>query len=347
VTPIKILILTANPTNTGSEQLSLDAEVRRIEEAFRRSHHRDRFQIVTKLATRPVDLRQALLEYRPQIVHFSGHGTETQGLVLENDQGKAQLVSTEALGRLFGAFDNSSIECVLLNACYSEVQANAIHQYVDCVIGMNQPIGDISAVQFSQGFYDALGAGSTYAEAFNLGCSAIDLAGSPEYLTPRLIGGKQGRAISPLGQSTPALDETVAPPAPEPVRPAQSQSIGNITIGGSHNPFNAVQSSGDVTINQSVTPTQSASADLRAVLIALESLKQAIAATAALDETEKAMVAIPLQKLEAELQQPQPDRTVVDRTVSTLQKALDGIITLAEPVTKVATLVAKAWVGLP
>lgn len=343
---IKILILTANPSNTGVDPLGLDAEVRHIEEALLRSKHRDRFQIVTKLALRTADLRRSLAEYRPQVVHFSGHGTETQGLVLENDQGKVQMVSTEALGRLFGAFSENFIECVLLNACYSEVQATAIHQFVDCVIGMKQPIGDTSAVQFSQGFYDALGAGSTYAEAFNLGCSAIDLAGSSEYLTPRLIGGKQGRGISPVGQSTPAPEVAVLK-VPEPTRPAQSQSIGNITIGGSHNPFNAVQSGGDVTIDQSVTRTQSASADLQAALTALGSLKQAIAATSALDETEKAMVAIPLQKLEAELQQPQPNRDIVDRTISTLKKALDGVITLAEPVTKVATLVAKAWVGLP
>lgn len=248
MSPIQILVLTANPSNAGVEQLALDAEVEQIKEAFQRSLHRDRFQIVTKLATRPADLRQTLLEYRPQIVHFSGHGTETQGLVLENDQGKVQLVSTEALGRLFGAFDNSPIECVLLNACYSEVQANAIHQYVDCVIGMNRPIGDQAAVQFSQGFYDALGAGSTYAEAFNMGCSAIALEGGVEYLTPQLIGGKGGRAISPVGQGM---------PVPEPaatyggtVRPAQSQSIGNVTISGSNNPFNAVQAGGDATVSQ-------------------------------------------------------------------------------------------------
>ena len=248
MSPIQILILTANPSNTGVDQLDLDAEVEQIKEAFQRSLHRDRFQVITKLATRPTDLRQALLEYRPQIVHFSGHGTETQGLVLENDQGKVQLVSTEALGRLFGAFDDSPIECVLLNACYSEVQAAAIHQFVDCVIGMKQPIGDQSAIQFSQGFYDALGAGSTYAEAFNMGCSAIDLEGSAEYLTPQLIGGKGGRAISPVGQGRQAPEPTATDEGT--VRPAQSQSIGNVTISGSNNPFNAVQSGGNATVSQ-------------------------------------------------------------------------------------------------
>ena len=41
--PIKILILTANPRDTGSASLGLDAEVRRIEEALQRSRYRERF----------------------------------------------------------------------------------------------------------------------------------------------------------------------------------------------------------------------------------------------------------------------------------------------------------------
>jgi hypothetical protein len=50
--------------------------------------------------------------------------------VLDNDDGKLQAVSTEALTQLFGASEISEVECVLLNACYSQVQAIAIHP--DC-----------------------------------------------------------------------------------------------------------------------------------------------------------------------------------------------------------------------
>ena len=332
--------MTANPTLAGHEPLRLNAEVRRIEEALRRSQYRDRFKITTRLAVRTIDLKRAMLEHRPQILHFSGHGTEAKGLVLENETGTAQLVSTEALGRLFGAFDQSPIECVLLNACYSEVQAGAIHQFVDCVIGMNQPIGDQSAVQFAEGFYEALGAGSSYAEAFNFGCSAIDLAGSSEYLTPQLIGGKRGRAISPIARGVQEA-ETVPEPTLDVTRSAQTQSIGNITISGSNNPFNVVQSGGDTTINQS--QTKITHPNLQAVLDAVGHLKRAIAATDTIDETEKAMVAIPVQKLETELQKPQPDRSVVNRMVSTLKRALDGVISPAETVAKAVTLVEKTW----
>ncbi len=250
--PIKILILTANPSNTGSDPLRLDAEVRRIEEAMQRSRHRDRFQISTKLAIRPTDLRQALLDHRPQIVHFSGHGTEAQGLVLENDAGKAQLVSTEALAGLFGSFETGEIECVLLNACYSEIQATAIHQFVDCVIGMNQPIGDKAAVQFAEGFYDALGAGSDYEEAYKIGCSAIALEGSSEYSTPVLKYRKRRGVTLPGDQraNQSLQPESVPAAIAEPPRAPQSQAIGNVTISGRNNPFNAIQAGVGATVSQ-------------------------------------------------------------------------------------------------
>jgi energy-coupling factor transporter ATP-binding protein EcfA2 len=177
----KILVLSANPVDTVG--LRLDEEVREIQEALKLSNRRDDFQIVSLVALRVDDLRRGLLEHPPSIVHFSGHG-ESQGLILENDAGKKQLVGTEALAQFFALFP--SIECVLLNACYSEVQAEAIHQSVNCVIGMSQEIGDRAAINFAVGFYDALGASWSYQQCFDMACNAIALAGIPESATPRI-----------------------------------------------------------------------------------------------------------------------------------------------------------------
>jgi hypothetical protein len=96
-----------------------------------------------------------------------------------------QLVSTKSLTDLFGLF-KEKVECVLLNACYSEVQAEAIHQHIDCVIGMERAITDKAAINFSTAFYDALGAGRNYKDAFEFGCNNIDLNGIPESLTPKI-----------------------------------------------------------------------------------------------------------------------------------------------------------------
>ncbi|GEM_PF-5898633 len=57
---------------------------------------------------------------------------------------------------MFKLFAAKGVECVLPNACYSEVQAKAISQHVNYVIGMNKTIGDKAAIAFSVAFYDAL-----------------------------------------------------------------------------------------------------------------------------------------------------------------------------------------------
>ncbi|QSJ15055.1 CHAT domain-containing protein [Nostoc sp. UHCC 0702] len=177
----KILILSANPKDTN--KLRLDEEIREIQASLKRAKKRDQFEIVTEWAVRVEDLRRALLDHEPTIVHFSGHGSGSGGLVLENQSGQMQLVSTESLARLFKFF-HSKIECILLNACYSEAQAQAIHQHIDYVIGMNQTIGDVAAIAFAIGFYDALGAGHNYEDCFEIGCASVDLEGIPESEIP-------------------------------------------------------------------------------------------------------------------------------------------------------------------
>ena len=166
----KILILASNPKS----DLKLDREIRNLIEVIKRSPDRDRFIIETRLAVRPQDLQAALLEEKPRIVHFCGHGSGERGLVLENDLGELHFVRTEALADLFSHFSHQ-IECVLLNACYSQVQAKEIVKHINFVVGMRQPILDSSAIAFSAGFYGALGAGESITKAYNFGCNRIHL----------------------------------------------------------------------------------------------------------------------------------------------------------------------------
>ena len=176
-----ILILAANPKSTPT--LRLDEEVREIDAGLRRANQRDRFHLEQRWAVRSRDVQNALLDLKPQVVHFSGHGENEIGLILENEVGKAVAVSTEALAGLFELFADR-VECVVLNACYSEVQAAAIANHIPYVIGMNKAIGDRAAIEFAVIFYAALGAGESVEFAYKLGCNAIRMAGIEEYLTP-------------------------------------------------------------------------------------------------------------------------------------------------------------------
>ncbi|MDJ0500720.1 MAG: AAA-like domain-containing protein [Nostocales cyanobacterium LE14-WE4] len=181
----KILILTANPTNT--KPLGLSEEVREIKSACKRSQNREQFEILVEEAVRPQEFRRTLLDHKPDIVHFSGHGGGEQGLALMADNGEAFLVKVAPLAKLFKALQEIfSIDCVFLNACYSDVQAEGIYPYVNYVVGMNQKIGDEAAKQFAIGFYDTLFAGESIKSAFDLGCNAIEMENIPEHLTPVL-----------------------------------------------------------------------------------------------------------------------------------------------------------------
>ena len=180
----KVLLLSANPANT--DRLRVEAEFREITECCQKSSLRDRFAIVSKAAVRIDDLQPILLQEVPRVVHFSGHGAAANGLVLEHDDGTWQLAPTEALADLFRILQNG-IDCVVLNACFSELQAEAIARYVPYVLGMNQAIGDLAAIEFAKGFYGALFEGRSVKDAFELGKNQIALKNIPESQTPVLL----------------------------------------------------------------------------------------------------------------------------------------------------------------
>ncbi len=183
--PVKtILVLSANPK--GTKPLRLDEEIREIEQGLQRSKKRDSFTFKSGQAVRDFDIHRSILDYEPQIIHFSGHGTGESGLVFEDNIGQQKLVDAQALAGLFELFAEQ-IECVVLNACYSEIQAVAIAKHIDYVIGMSKQVGDAAAIKFAVGFYDALGAGKDFEFAYKLGCAAIRMAGIPEHLTPQLL----------------------------------------------------------------------------------------------------------------------------------------------------------------
>jgi hypothetical protein len=180
----KILLLAANPIKTL--RLRLDEEIREIDEGLRRSKHREQFEFHSRLAVRLRDLRRALLDVEPHIVHFTGHGQE-DGLMVEDELGMAVRISAKALAGLF-SLCSDQVECVVLGACYSAPQASAISKHINYVIGMKKEIKDKAAIEFAVGFYDALGAGKPVEHAFKFGCNAIlqvypDL---PEHLIPLL-----------------------------------------------------------------------------------------------------------------------------------------------------------------
>jgi hypothetical protein len=174
-------------------RLRVDKEQRDIDNALQTSRLRDEFVLLDAEAAQPNDLQAALLKYEPQIVHFSGHGSD-EGIIMQNAEGFAQAVSTAALANLFKVFEGT-VQCVVLNSCYSEAQAQAIAQYVPYIIGSSSALPDEAATNFATAFYQGLGAGKTIEFAYELGKNALQLTDNETVAMPILHQSKTGLVL--------------------------------------------------------------------------------------------------------------------------------------------------------
>ncbi len=182
---MKILFLAANPVDVVT-QLRMDREIREIRRKIRMGTLRDHLEIVSEWAVRAGDLQEALLRHQPDIVHFSGHCSQTSGIVLEDEAGNRKVVNRKALRDLFRILKDN-IRMVVLNACYARDQAKALATTIDFTIGMTSEIEDKAAIVFSSHFYQSLAFGRSVKESFDLAVNQLELEGIDVAHVPELL----------------------------------------------------------------------------------------------------------------------------------------------------------------
>lgn len=173
----KVLLLSASPID--EVRLRLDVECRDLQEKL--ALVRDpKQQILVKpaFAVRVDQIQDAILNERPDILHFSGHGGK-DGLFFEDSQGRSIYVSSEAFSELV-ELNSAFIRCVVLNSCYSHDLATSIRPHVDCVIGCSGEVFDKSSIAFSRAFYRALANGRSYGDSYRLAVNDIRISGTSE-----------------------------------------------------------------------------------------------------------------------------------------------------------------------
>lgn len=198
---LRVLYLTANPDATetivtspdGTIQeygtwLRVDQEVRQVRQALRGSKYRDLVQVDHAPAATVNDLIDGLNDYRPHIVHFSGHAS-TSGLFMENDAGSedGDDVEFNLLARVLGATDDPP-RLVVLNACESLAGADDLLKTVPAVIGMSDTIDDTSAIVFAAAFYSGIASAQSVESALEQAkvrmlAAALDGSDLPELRT--------------------------------------------------------------------------------------------------------------------------------------------------------------------
>jgi WD40 repeat protein len=217
---IKVLLFAANPR--GTAPLDLPREFREIDEEVQRGTFRSAVELILVPGTRPVDLLRKLNENQPQVVHFSSHGSpdeimlesgdgdaedrSPQGLNIrsadERDvkkvrpdkveseglgHGQAQVVSKSALVNVLRSCNDGNLRLVVLNACNTRPQAEALTEVVDCVVSMNRTITDRAAIKFAASFYGALAFGRSVQNAFDQGVARLSAEGISESDAPELL----------------------------------------------------------------------------------------------------------------------------------------------------------------
>lgn len=185
----KVLFFAADPRSVGREgnpRLELDTEVRAIRQAVRTASRFGELDFDTHWAARAGDMVDALGDTHPRVVHFSGH-CGPAGLEFVGREGSRQhSVGASALAELFKAY-RGDIRVVVLNACLSLPQAEAIAAVVGCAIGTNAGITDGAAITFSSSLYRAIASGDSVQIAFDRARAALAMEHYEERDCPRLV----------------------------------------------------------------------------------------------------------------------------------------------------------------
>lgn len=209
----RVLYLAATPTD--AEEIDLDADYDAIREAVDTAQAHERFEFRRVWGARSKDLLDALNSYRPNVVHFSGHGLRHTGVVLTDESGLAVPATAAGLTGLFRTARYDDLKLIVLMACYSLPLARALAPYTQAAaIGVEDAIDDDTSTDFNRGFYSALASGRNLQAAYEQGNAMVRMRpgthprNRPE-LAPRAGADVATVLVPPPPSPAPARDEAV------------------------------------------------------------------------------------------------------------------------------------------
>lgn len=157
---MRILFVTAN---SRKAYLDIEREHRSLLEAVEQGRHTLKIMPAAEIGDLKTALAPAENKKPFDVLHFAGHATEAEGIVLRGPgQSRAEL-SGEALGDMLRGSD---VKLVVLNACNSRPHAEAIGKVVPAAIGTTAEVADWAAREFTEKFYAAVNTGETVGAAF-------------------------------------------------------------------------------------------------------------------------------------------------------------------------------------
>jgi hypothetical protein len=166
---MNVLVLNATPDDQG--RIRADKEAALLEEQLEMVKDPERIlNVVQKFAVRLDQIQKELLNNKPTILHFSGHG-DNGVLLFEDREGNTSEIEADLLGDMLKAYGN--LECLVLHACFTEDVAKICKKHVGVVVGSTDAINDLTAPKFTYAFYQAVAHGRDYGNAFEMGIAEV------------------------------------------------------------------------------------------------------------------------------------------------------------------------------
>ncbi len=169
---VRVLLMSVCPDG----DLRIDREFRDLKEKVNIIQNKKRnvmFEIAG--AVRTDQIQDHLLNFNPNFIHFSGHGSLGK-LYFEDEFGKSVPVSDDALVSVFEML-RGQVKCAVFNACYSDSINRKLKSYVKYLVGCDGEIDDRAAIIFSRSFYQAIASGKSIPDAFGWGVAGVRTGG--------------------------------------------------------------------------------------------------------------------------------------------------------------------------
>ena len=149
--------------------LKSNKEFQVIYDIIEECKYKDYIQIIPALSIRRNQLRSKILKYRPQVLHFVGHGVEKVNPIFPEDKLDENSEDFEfELIKLFVTYKDF-IQLIVFNTCESGKLAQKLKNVIDISIGTNKSVDDDGAISFADGFYHLFCDGDTIYNSFENG----------------------------------------------------------------------------------------------------------------------------------------------------------------------------------
>ena len=208
----KILMLLTE--HEEEETLRRRKEIKAVREAKDRARSGSQFDLDSRPDIGAAKFSQEMSKIEPFIIDISGHENGIENLVLGESTRGNTLTEPEKLqiiSELFRVCSESvkSLECIILNGCYSMDQAQEIVQHVEFVIGINHALSETESIGFLEEFYYQIFSERNIKSAHEFGCSLLkrQVSNDIHHLLPELLTKKGEKRRIALETELASCDE--------------------------------------------------------------------------------------------------------------------------------------------